>query len=171
MQRPRSIQSTRPFTPRNSKDRTGTARSYNVVALDTGFYPQPFSNPNHETLMKQWALQGYQWFSCSDGQMPSRAVQRGYSRAGEPLYIARAMSPGNTHCLGIFHPSSGQCYFCWRGREYRSSTYDILCQMPKLKNRATAITTPVTSETATFGDTMKVMTLRSPLKFSNYNRK
>lgn len=121
-------------------------------------------------LITQWRLQGYQWAVCSNGQMPSRPVQSGTSRFGEPLYIARALSPGMMQCLGTFIPSSQKCYIMWKGCVTSVSEYEILCQKPKLQNSTTPVNSTVETSLSYLSQSLKVMTLRSPLKLSNFEK-
>lgn len=119
----------------------------------------------YDVLINKWQAQGLRWVSCSDGQMCSRAVQSGLSRFGEPVYIARTLSPVLTQCLGIFRPSTGLCYIPWRGKEVTSSTYELLCHPVRLPARLNITTLSPTTIISPAG--LKILTLRNPVRPSS----
>ena len=56
----------------------------------------------YEMLTTKWNHNGLMWIACSNGKFNSKAVQGGQTRSGEPLYIARALSPGFNMSMGKF---------------------------------------------------------------------
>ena len=54
----------------------------------------------YERVTNLWSTQGLHWINCSGGEMCSRAVEGGHTRSGEPLYIARALTPDKNKCIG-----------------------------------------------------------------------
>ncbi|XP_052245074.1 uncharacterized protein LOC127854114 [Dreissena polymorpha] len=149
-------------TPAPTTPRAATPCFHDDSATWCGF---DTSNPAYRDLIHHWYLRGMHWIACSDGQMPSRPVQGGHTRSGEPLYIARTLNPVMKLCIGTFRPSTGFCSIEWRGRQYQSDHYEMLCYRSKLQSRATATSGPFPSDL--LAETLKVQSFKSPLRIAN----
>ena len=66
------------------------------------------------------------WVPHSEGNVPSGALQGGFSEDGEPLYIGRISVDGVVFC-GKIHPSHGCCYVPYSGSEHSHKHYEVLC--------------------------------------------
>ncbi|KAF5398465.1 Natterin-4 [Paragonimus heterotremus] len=75
--------------------------------------------PNHK---------GYQWISCSGGQVPPAALHAGMAGgpSGQPLYVARGEVNGEM-CVGQVQLMNNCACVPWGGEEHRLSTYEVLC--------------------------------------------
>ncbi|KAL4227630.1 hypothetical protein ACF0H5_013071 [Mactra antiquata] len=165
-----------------SSPRSRTPTTDQFLRICRGHVGQDYQYSNirgQEIMMNQWRLMGYHWISCCNGQIPSKPVQCGRSTSGEHLYIARATTPGLTTCLGVFHQPSGLCHLFWEGRQFCSNQYEILCQGPAISRPQTVkysenarrpksrSTVSSQSEFNDLGQTLKVQSLRNPLRLSN----
>ena len=54
----------------------------------------------YDSVVSRWGYSDLIWLACTDGKINSRAVEGGRSSAGEHMYVARAVSPGWTKCVG-----------------------------------------------------------------------
>ena len=54
----------------------------------------------YDSVVSRWGYSDLIWVACTDGKINSRAVEGGRTSAGEHMYVARAVSPGWTKCVG-----------------------------------------------------------------------
>ena len=68
----------------------------------------------------------YDWIPSSNGQVPPRAIQGGYTSTGEVLYIGRKVHKG-VLIPGKVHPSHGGLFVAYGGEEHAYQFgYEIL---------------------------------------------
>lgn len=83
-----------------------------------------FTVPNFEYLVGC----GFQWVTCSNGNIPEGAVVGGVDPSGEPLYFGRAMHLGSLQ-PGKIHKSHGCLYIAYGTDEIPFKQYDVLVQL------------------------------------------
>lgn len=66
----------------------------------------------------------FEWLSASGGSVPSGAIQGGRTKAGETLYIGRALHDREL-IVGKVHPSNNCLYIAYDGKEYRYEQYEV----------------------------------------------
>lgn len=79
---------------------------------------------HHKALVRNKCCE-LAWIPASEGNIPLGALQGGFSKDKDPVYIGRVEHDGAT-TIGLVHPSRGSCFCPYGGDEISHSEYQVL---------------------------------------------